>query len=698
MIKTKKLCVSVFAIYYLISINLLSKFKQMNGKLISNLFLLLIVVLSFAVTFVGGETLMNGLVSGKWLGVSVVGVLVSIILGFQFLFRKRKEKGIVLVDIAAFLVIVWVGVRGVLKQDTVDYGFYFLPVVTCFILYCFYRLHLNKNNLVGIVMLYLIVVDVQAFLGLCQLYGFIPSNHSGFLITGSFHNPGPFSGFLVSGLPLAIGVILGVKGSKNNKRAELFQCHDLLKGEPGGREKWFSAFVRKVDVSCVLYYLSWLSLVVLLLVLPAARSRAAWLGGMAGCLFVVWHFREVVVRHVLSNKWVVFVKRIEFKSGISKAILLVVVFTLFVSAGLALYKLKQGSADGRLLMWQVSVEMIKDRPLMGWGPGGFELNFGSYQAEWFRNGMGTPEQEMVAGMPDAPFNELIRMGVEYGLIGVLLILFLVVFLFRKRSQQILAKSHIGFLQYNADSWHVNTILRGSLISILVFGLFSYPLDVAPIMMQLILLVALIASGHAPDRQPVLKKEPGKFGLLSVKILALVLLTIAPVLLQSMHDNYLGYKYWQEGSDLYQYQIYDDADEEYQKALIHLPKNGLLLQVYGKCLVMDKDWERAKEVLEKAKGYRSDPILYTALGESYKALKEYEKAEKAYLAAFYMVPHKFYPKYLLAKMYVESGQKEKAIQTARELMEKKIKVQSTAIQQIKDEMQKILDGNLNHREE
>jgi len=56
----------------------------------------------------------------------------------------------------------------------------------------------------------------------------------------------------------------------------------------------------------------------------------------------------------------------------------------------------------------------------------------------------------------------------------------------------------------------------------------------------------------------------------------------------------------------------------------------------------------------------------------------------------MNPVRFYPKYLLAKLYDDTGQKVKAVKVARELLEKEIKVESTAIDEIKAEMQKIIN--------
>ncbi|MGV8139579.1 MAG: hypothetical protein AB2L20_30650 [Mangrovibacterium sp.] len=89
---------------------------------------------------------------------------------------------------------------------------------------------------------------------------------------------------------------------------------------------------------------------------------------------------------------------------------------------------------------------------------------------------------------------------------------------------------------------------------------------------------------------------------------------------------------------------------------------------------------------------SEYVVYTALDDSYKALKETGKAEQAYLHAWHMNPSRFYPKYLLAKLYDESGQKEKAVTTAKELLEKQVKIESIAIEEIRAEMEKIISEN------
>ena len=74
-----------------------------------------------------------------------------------------------------------------------------------------------------------------------------------------------------------------------------------------------------------------------------------------------------------------------------------------------------------------------------------------------------------------------------------------------------------------------------------------------------------------------------------------------------------------------------------------------------------------------------------MGKNYQALEQYDRAEKAFRQAAYMVPHRLYPYYLKAKMYFESGQTEKALEAARQLIAKEPKVMSEAVREMKQEL-------------
>jgi tetratricopeptide (TPR) repeat protein len=151
----------------------------------------------------------------------------------------------------------------------------------------------------------------------------------------------------------------------------------------------------------------------------------------------------------------------------------------------------------------------------------------------------------------------------------------------------------------------------------------------------------------------------------------------------------AWKDWGKAHELYTKGYYTESLNYYDHAWPLLKTSGEYLSHYGKALSMAGKHEQAVDVLQQAAGYYPNTVVYTTLGNSYKELGKTEDAEHAYMKAWYMIPGRFYPKYLLAKLYDETGQAEKAIAVAQELLEKEIKVESTAIKEIKAEMRKIL---------
>lgn len=64
-------------------------------------------------------------------------------------------------------------------------------------------------------------------------------------------------------------------------------------------------------------------------------------------------------------------------SGKLKTVLLCAFFIVML---VVCYFIRKDSADGRLLIWQCSWEMIKDAPITGYGVGGFKKHYMDYQA------------------------------------------------------------------------------------------------------------------------------------------------------------------------------------------------------------------------------------------------------------------------------------------------------------------------------
>ena len=85
-------------------------------------------------------------------------------------------------------------------------------------------------------------------------------------------------------------------------------------------------------------------------------------------------------------------------------------------AGVAAYFLKQGSADGRLLMTMVAGRAWVGEWLCGHGLGGYAQAYGAAQEAFFAARPGSP-LSVVAGIPEYAFNGGLGVGVEQGVLG-----------------------------------------------------------------------------------------------------------------------------------------------------------------------------------------------------------------------------------------------------------------------------------------
>ena len=158
---------------------------------------------------------------------------------------------------------------------------------------------------------------VEALHGLGQIAGIYPSNHSLFVLTGTFYNPGPYSGYLAAVLPIALYRMLVLSGKKDR-------------------------------LSVVQYYLSICVLLLICCVLPAGMSRAAWIASLISCGYVVLRVYHVKVKSFVSEH--------------RYAVLGVLILGLLFASGA--YFMKRDSADGRLLIGKITSQAIASSP---WG-------------------------------------------------------------------------------------------------------------------------------------------------------------------------------------------------------------------------------------------------------------------------------------------------------------------------------------------
>jgi len=590
-------------------------------------------LLVFSTVFILNRELANGLLTGKWfwfyISMGVAGVVTLI-----FALSRKLHFQFTMLD---FLVLLFVG-SILFSSLVVNYASHNTTKLTLLVLlvvlYFVCRLILNRKGSNAIKDIFFLIITtglIEAVWGFGQLYGIIPSQHILYKLTGSFFNPGPYAGYLAVIFPLAL--YYGVS----------FKCKKIRKWE---REEHSSILIFN---SYLFSINSIITCIAILLILPATMSRASWLAVVAGGLFVLTTHYSMHIRNYFN-----LYKKKMIIGGIIACVLLLATFP-------SMYFLNKDSANGRLFMWKIALHAAIEHPL-GVGLGNFSGAYGDEQVAYFASGKGSDTEKFVAGNPDYGFNEYLQITVESGVISLILFFTIVVLSFR------------SFII--SRNWAV----AGSMVSLLVFAFFSYPFSMLPF---LIVFVILLTAGNNVS----IKQKNNNF---YVRIIAHLCFLISIFCLYKEIPVYRAYKKWNTDKFYYGAGLYKDVVKNYKELFPLLNDQIKFLFEYAQSLSKTDQYTESNEVLQRAMQISCDPMLYNVIGKNYQAMKQYTEAEQCFIKSSHIVPNRIYPYYLMALMYMEAGETEKAKVVAQTVLTKEPKVISTAVLEMKDEAKKIIE--------
>jgi tetratricopeptide (TPR) repeat protein len=230
------------------------------------------------------------------------------------------------------------------------------------------------------------------------------------------------------------------------------------------------------------------------------------------------------------------------------------------------------------------------------------------------------------------------------------------------------------------------------VALLIMAAASYPFSVLPF---LIALAYLSASIHAGGKKPVILPSPrltvqlpGRLFGYSI-VWASIGFVLTVVCLYDRYPTYEAYRQWGQSRALYHAGAYESGAKAYAPLYPLLSDQLTFLFEYAQCLSRTKRYEESNRVLEKAVRIGCDPMLYNVMGKNLQAMKHYAEAERCFLKAAHIVPNRIYPWYLLANLYVETGETEKARTTAEIVLTKEPKVQSAAVREMREKMKEII---------
>ena len=448
----------------------------------------------------------------------------------------------------------------------------------------------------------------EAVLGAMQLMGMEYSRHSLFDVTGTFFNPGPYSAYLV--------VVFAIATAYIYKRRGLY-CYPYFKRTMPIR----NILPTGIYLSCCITFYA------TVIILPATWSRAA---------FVAYFAVLLVLLYRKHKRWMLWL--------VCGSLL----------AGTLLYFVKQDSANGRVLMNTVSGRAIVESPWVGHGIGSFAHAFAESQADYFRINPESPFVE-VAGSPEYAFNELLQIGVEQGVIGMLCFSAIatgsLIVLLRRRSE-------LGY------GW----------LALLVFSLFSYPFSLQPFRIMAVVFVAYAASMASREKKTY---RTGR-KLTDVIIVALCTASVCLILPRVKH-KVKSTSDWEMISGYKSMAFADDYAELYTT----LNDNPKFLFAYGKMLHEMKRYNDSNAVLHDGIKVSSDPMFHVVIGNNYKALGAFKEAEEHYTRAFFQGPNKMYPLYQLLQLHIEVNDRIKAQEMAQRIVDFNPKIRSSATDEMKE---------------
>jgi tetratricopeptide (TPR) repeat protein len=387
-------------------------------------------------------------------------------------------------------------------------------------------------------------------------------------------------------------------------------------------------------------------------------SRASWLAALGGCAFIgmIYGMQNERVVDYIKRYW----KRVILFS--------VAAVILFAVAMTGLFLLKKDSASGRAFTWKIALQTVKENPL-GVGLGNFGGSYGDAQASYFASGSGNEMEKYVAEGVEYAFNEYLHICIETGIVPFFVFLAFVICVLV-----------MGIC-------NKNYLPAGSLVSLLIFASMSYPFNILPFVIAFVFLSVLCIAGD--KEKPARKRLYPKFAVRAF-------LSVAPVIIAlCMYEilpSYKAHKQWNRSRMLYGMNMHREAAEEYVEQYPHLQDEIKFLFEYTQSLAKSEQYEKSNEVLQRATQISCDPILYNIMGKNYQALKQYDLAEQSFRKASNLVPNRLYPHYLLAKLYYEMGLKDKMEQEINIVMTKTPKVESMAVEEMREELKTFLNDN------
>jgi O-antigen polymerase len=597
------------------------------------------------------NTLVSSYAGWKFYFIFISSVIT--IIGLKsILFKKEKLKlKLNILDIFIILYFVYVFIRLIFTKyahvESTHFEIFTLFIAIYFIWKVFFSSNFEQDKINTPVLIllsgFLITGFVESLVGILQLYNILPGYvNSYFKVNGTFTSPDHYAGYLSALIPFSFGIF---KFTQRSSRSKIF-----------------------------LKYLSLITFLTSLFILPVVRERSSFLAVIAAIIFI--YLYDPKIKKLFISFTDLFWKKIILG--------LIAVFLLFVSAKI-MYNYRPVSVNGRLLIWKISGKMIEEHPVWGTGYNRYAVEYLNYQAEYFKHKKLNDSERFLASNIKHAHNEFIQTYAELGILGFLLLAGIIITaLFENIKKN----------KFNPKEETLNAInisAKASLLSIIIISLFSFPFHVLPNYINFIFMLGLIGAiiNFKKKNSELNKVYEIKMSRYFVIIASLIVTSLTAFIIYKNINRFNEYKIWKDGYDKASFGNYSNAIKDFDKIYGSLKNNGNYLFNYGGVLLLNKNYKKAVNILNESTKTYTDAKQHIDLGIAYENLNDIKKAKNEFLFATNMKPDQIYPEYLLTKLYIKEGKIISAKLEAERILNREVHINSTAVQEIKSQIKTLL---------
>lgn len=486
----------------------------------------------------------------------------GIILTAVFLQRYRTIKNTVQIAVTLpfVLFLLWALFIFIQYGEATQYKYY--RVTACFMFIVSFIV-LRKNNIFSFYKAVAFIATIEGIWCVLQYLGKIPSEDIDFHVTGSFSNPNVVAMFLALCLP-----------------ALLYFCF-----------KTSSIYLK------VIHYLMLLVVCIGLLLL---ECRTAILGGtFSSGLFLIHHF-DVIKRF----------KRKYLFLGI------LVISILSIPIGRQLYFHKKDSADGRMLIWRISTQMVFDSPMRGYGTGMFEREYNLKQANAIQEEKLSHSELKNASFVRMAYNDYLEQAIEGGFPAVILfVVMLVSFLYPSKETTNIA------LENETNKYpDISYVAYAGFASFALMAFFNFILSAIPAMFLFCVYAGILCANNEQRKLVVLSIKPS-----IDKTVFLGLACCTFYLTFGQLTQVKEFRKIKQAQDF----LSTGSFVEAENLLIPLQKSKQnstsFCIIYGNLLYSQKKYNEALEQFNYAKKFSSSPLLFDMAAQCQFQLKNYKGA-------------------------------------------------------------------------